>query len=484
MGIFNKLSGFSDKAELSKRYHSTLSRRDFLKALGLGGVGLGFSSMGASSVASISPQIKFNDLDEMISSHLSELKRPWWIKEADSPTIEIDWQVMKRFDYHNVMWAAGLRNALGDDKYEQVFRIADERRLVWRQLEEPGYTLADIALNACNHWAAISFLGPRTSPTPEALGAPRWKGTPEEASRLVRAFLKLHGASQVTFAEIETNTTEKLIYSYDVGSGESQGPRLDIIDTDEPVDNTATGYRVIPKKARWVIIYTLRMSDELMRRPLTQIGSRSHTYMYNLKSLLQGQLQNFLRTLGYMCLGEASRYNALGIHSGFAVLSGLGELSRFGHVITPEYGLMQRVQMVITDLPLAPGKPINMGVNQFCRTCKKCAENCPPQAITYATEPSWDTRGKTYHNPGIKSWYWPQEVCNAWIRMTGGCAVCYAVCPYSHGLNIPFRDIFKASVASNSLLNRFWRKADDLLYGKGELPIGEFWDLDLKPWGY
>jgi reductive dehalogenase len=464
------------------KQHSTLSRRDFLKYLGLGGVGIGAASVGASAIAPLSPKVR--DLDELTSSHLSELKRPWWVKETDKPTTEVDWQMMKRFDYHEVMWAAGLKKALGPEQFDRVFRQAALNRTNWIKENKPGQTLPDVAMTSCSHRAAQFFIGPQTSPTPEDLGVPRWEGTPEENARMVRAFLRMHGASLVTFCALDTNTTEKIFYSYDTGAGPAQGPRLDIIDADQPEDNAEEGYRVIPKKARTVIVYAMRMSDEFIRRPVTQLGARMHGYMYDQKSIIQANLQNFLRTLGYMGIGEAALFNALGVSIGWAVMSGMGEMSRIGHCITPEYGIMLRVQKVVTDLPLAPGKPVNFGLANFCRTCKKCAEHCPPEALSKETEPTWDTRGKPYANPGVKNWYFPQETCNAYIREVNGCARCFGVCPYSHGLRSPIRDLFKASVATNSSLNRFWRTADDILYGTGELPVEKFWELDLPPWGY
>ena len=456
------------------KFHSTISRRDFLKILGLGGAGLGATA--------ISTPV-FHDLDEVLASPEAEFKRSWYVREVDKPTVEINWDIMQRFDYFEVMWANGLRKALGPDQYELVFRIGAQNRIKWLKENRPGFTLRDIALNNANHWAGLSFVGPQTSITPEALGVPPWEGTPEENARMIRAFLRLHGASQVVFAELESNTTEKLIYSYDTGPAPlARGPALVFTDSDNPAEDENT--RTIPRKARWVIIYAMRMADELMKRPLNQIGGRSHGYMYNLKSLLQGQLQNFLRTLGYMCLGEATRYNALGVHAGFAVLGGLGEMSRMGHTITPEYGLRQRVQMVITDLPLAPGKPVDFGVMNFCRTCKKCAENCPPKAISFTTEPDWDTFDKPFHNPGIKAWHWPQDKCNAWIRQTGGCAVCFGVCPLSKGnRNAIYHDFMKATLSKTPVFNRLFKNFDDFMdYGIKNPET--FWELDLPPWGY
>lgn len=461
------------------KYHSTISRRDFLKALGLGGIGLGTAAL----VPPLAPLVA-NDLDEVMASPSAQLKRPWWVKQVDKPTVDIDWDLMKRFDYSEVMWASGLKKALGPEQYNRVFQVAAANRTKWLKEDKPGFTLADVAFKEANHWAPVSYLGPQSSPTPESLGIPRYEGTPEENARLIRAFLRMHGAADVSFVELDPNTTEKLIYAYDTGFGPARGPRLDFLDVDEPEDNPEEGYRVIPRKARYVIVYTMRMADELMKRPITQIGDRAHTYMYNLKSLLQGQLQNFLRTLGYMCLGEANLFNALGTAVGFGVISGLGEQSRQGQMITPEHGLMQRLQKVITDLPLPPGKPVDFGVTNFCRTCKKCAEYCPPQAISMETEPSYDARDVPYHSPGVKNWHWPQEKCIAYIHQVGGCALCFSVCPYSKKHNTPYNDLWKASVATNPLLNRFWRQMDDSIYGDGVRDTEKFWKLELPPWGY
>ena len=467
------------------KYHSTLSRRDFLKALGLGGAGLGATAaLGAALPLATAP---VRDLDELSASPSAVLKRPKWVKEIDKPTIEINWDGMARFDYHYVMWAAGLKNAIGPEQYDAVLRAGQANIQSWILQNKPGFTLRDYALANAQNFAACTFMGPKTSPTPESLNVPRYEGTPEDNARMMRAFMRLHGAETVSFLELDTNTTEKLIYSYDTGVGENQGPRIDILDTDQPEDNIAEGYRVLPKKARYVIVYTTRMADELMKRPLTQFSQRSHNYMYNLKSLLQGQTQQFLRTLGYMCLGEASPYNALGVAAGFGVLAGIGESSRVGHIITPEHGLQQRVYKMVTDLPLAPGKPVDFGAFHFCRTCKKCADYCPSRAITPATEPSWDTGGKTYLQAGVKGYFWRQELCLAYIRTVNACATCFGVCPYSKRPKDSYSNLFRSSVASNPSLNRFWRKADDFFFGAGIRPkddIEKFWELDLPQFGW
>ena len=213
-----------------------------------------------------------------------------------------------------------------------------------------------------------------------------------------------------------------------------------------------------------------------------------HGYMYDIKSLIQGQMQNFLRTLGYMCLGEETHHNALMSATAVGTLAGLGEMSRTMHMLTPEYGLHQRVFKMITDLPLAPGKPIDAGMHRFCKTCKKCADNCPVRAISHETEPTWDNGGKPYAAAGTKNWYFPQEVCNAYMREMGACAICFGVCPLSKGGHKAFyNDMQRWTTANTTLFNGFFRNMDDFLdYGWKNNPkeIEGFWDLDLPPFGY
>lgn len=466
------------------KYHSTISRRDFLKALGLGGIGIGAAAVAPPAV---------RDLDELTASPMSIMKRPSWVKEVAKPTIEIDWSIMKRFDYNEVMWAGGFQKAWGKENADLIIKASAGNLALWRSQNKPGYTLADAALNGCTNQTPLSFMGPQSSATPGTLGVPRWEGKPEEAARLVRAFMRLHGAYHVGFVELDTDTTEKLIMSYDAGKvlGSGQGPRLDILDVDQPVDAPADpktgagGYRIIPKKARWAIVYSLRMSPELIHRAPSLICAREHGYMYDLRTMIQGQTQNFLRTLGYMGLSDTLPFAAFCQSTGFAVMAGLGETCRAMHTITPEFGMMQRIFVILTDLPLAPGKPVDFGVTKFCRVCKKCSDYCPAHAIETATEPSWQVKGP-YNRPGVKHWYRLEPLCRAYIYQAGACAICLGVCPYSKIHNAAYTNTWQRLVATTPVLDRAVRKMDDFMgYGlrTGD-NIEKFWELELPPFGW
>ena len=466
------------------KYHSTLSRREFLKVLGLGGAGLG--------AAAVMPAV-FHDLDEAMASPQAEFKRPSWVKEVDKPTVEIDWSRMDPFDGADVMWEKGFAKAIGQSSADLMGKVSLGNRMKWIKENKPGFTMRDFAFNQARLFmkggyvdtrGCQTFLGPQTAPTPESLGLPQYTGTPEENARMIRAFLRVHGASEVSFVELETGTTEKILYKCD-----AMGVPYIIKDQDQPeetLDDKGNGYRVIPKKARYVIVYTIRMAPELLRRVPTYLSYRTAFIIYEQQCLVQSWLQNFMRTLGYMCLGWHRITSSLGSTTGFGVMAGLGEMGRTMHLITPEHGQTERVFQAITDLPLAPGKPVDFGANRFCRVCKKCADFCPALAIPQETEPSWN-QPAFYHRPGVRAWYRDEPRCRSYMyQVDNSCGICIAVCPFSKLYKAPYHDAVRSITAATPVFNRFFRKMDDFMgYGiRNQDDIEKFWDMDLPPFGW
>ena len=72
-----------------------------------------------------------------------------------------------------------------------------------------------------------------------------------------------------------------------------------------------------------------------------------------------------------------------------AISAGLGELGRTNRLINPIFGGNVRIDGFLTDLPLAPDKPIDFGLQEFCKRCKKCAEACPSGSVSQADEQFW-----------------------------------------------------------------------------------------------
>ena len=123
------------------RFHTTISRRDFMKALGVAGAGLG-------AAAATAPV--FHDLDEMASSPQAQWKRPWYVKEVDKPTTEVDWSQKKMWSEVNTLRGSGKYMDTYIDKAEQDNRNAlkAEKHTAWLASARPGYSQKDVSLAA------------------------------------------------------------------------------------------------------------------------------------------------------------------------------------------------------------------------------------------------------------------------------------------------------------------------------------------------
>ena len=235
------------------KFHSTTGRgvlRGLLSKIGLG---------------------KARDLDEIASSPESEWKRPWWIKTVNKPTVDIDWDVVERFDETKIQQVS-FSKYVGEEENKRLRKQKAERTREWIQENRPNYTLRDRALDIAVRQGAAgnSFLGFANDPehvkdgwggaliTPESMGVPPWQGTPEDNAMMMRAALKMFGASQVAFLELD-EYNKKFIYSVD-----NDSKRLDFEDVDQAYEEETR--RVIPNKARWVIVFTVQMSEELLKR--------------------------------------------------------------------------------------------------------------------------------------------------------------------------------------------------------------------------
>jgi len=419
---------------------------------------------------------------EQASDKAYGVKRPGFIKELDQPTTEIDWNQLQRYNETHTC-RRGFVTYIGEDRLAKLNDLRANNLDKFLKDDKPGYTLKDVALQSGVGAGGVarSFIGPQKAKTPEDLGVPKWTGTPEEASQLITAALRHFGAATVGFVELDTNTTEKLIYSND-----PDGKEMKILDVDEPAEDDDS--RTIPKKARYCIVYTVQMSEETLSRAPTILGSLTTSLTYTRAENIQERLQEFLRGLGYMGLGESST-NALGIAPAFGVMAGLGELSRYNRLLTPEYGPMVRVFKALTELPLAPTKPIDAGLLEFCKRCKKCADHCPSKALSFEDEPYWEVKGG-WNNPGHKAWFEDSVKCRSyWSEVGTNCGICFAVCPFASKNLASYNRVRNYMSATVPAFDSTLKSIDDLLY----TPFTEFakpqkdpelwWTLNLPDYG-
>lgn len=454
-----------------------LSRREFLR---LAGLGLGSAAVATTAATKASSPAAKEMAKHSFSDPAGRPNRPWWVKTVDEPTTEIDYNVYERFSEQLVsVRGPGLGIHGGAELPGQLAEEGAKLKMDRLKNETPGWALRDNAIYNAQMWdlrGESYYLGPQTVETPEDLGIPKWTGTPEEAAKMLRAAMRHFGASMVTFHKL-TDDTRKFIYSHDPDGKE-------LIFTDEEEAYETEEARFIPKKCEWVISYAMHMSFETLRRSPTHTACQTTLATYGRSRRTQGVTQEFLRGLGYQALGEAS-INALAVAPAYAVLSGMGEMGRMNRVITPEFGPMVRIFKIITDLPLAEDKPIDAGIMEFCKSCKKCAEACPSGAISFDDEPSWEVAGG-WNVPGHKSWFEDSVKCMTYWRNGSGnnCTICFAVCPFSKEDKAWVHDWVKFGIAKLPIMDGFYRSMDDAFgYGVQADP-DEWWDLDLPVYGF
>ncbi|NBJ14618.1 MAG: reductive dehalogenase [Dehalobacter sp. 4CP] len=184
-------------------------------------------------------------------------------------------------------------------------------------------------------------------------------------------------------------------------------------------------------------------------------------------------IAGYIRALGYHA--RAHHFGNYGaVMAPCLIAAGMGELTRTGDCVAhPRMGFRNKVAAITTDLPLVPDKPIDFGMLDFCRVCRKCAENCPAQAISFDTDP-------VEYN-GYLRWNSDFKKC-AQFR-TGNdegncCGRCIKVCPWNSKESSWFHEagiwVGSRGKTSASLL-----KAVDDMFGYGTETVEKYkWWLE------
>ena len=178
--------------------------------------------------------------------------------------------------------------------------------------------------------------------------------------------------------------------------------------------------------------------------------------VYAKSALVACQVAAFIRSLGYAARANHVRnYCVLAVP--VAVDAGLGELGRSGHLLHKVYGLNLRLSCVTTDLPLEHDAPVDIGVQEFCERCMKCARTCPAGAIP---------NGPKTVVRGVRKWQMDAEKCLMyWSKAGAACLVCQLVCPWTKAPSLLHNTVAhfasKAPWAAGALV-----LADDLFFGR------------------
>jgi reductive dehalogenase len=183
---------------------------------------------------------------------------------------------------------------------------------------------------------------------------------------------------------------------------------------------------------------------------------------YTATAMIACMIADYIRILGFEARAHhAGNYQV--VLPPLLLLAGIGELSRLGIVLNPFLGTRFKAAAITTDLPLVPDKPVDFGLQEFCRICQKCADNCPSKAL-----PTGDT---VMYN-GYEVWRFDTEHCVKY-RLTNPsvvmCGRCIKVCPWNKPQGWT-HDVVRWLIKHAPFLDSFIVQMDDICsYGKQDI---------------
>ncbi|MBW2303993.1 MAG: reductive dehalogenase [Deltaproteobacteria bacterium] len=373
---------------------------------------------------------------------------------------------VRRQDERETVFARNRSLRPGTERYSAFYREHPEyeefdakRRLPGGISGPPGridkpHEVPNVAATLAQQVIALSLSAPeRVRPnTAPPLRGKAVKISPREAALRVKGFARHMGADLVGI----TRVNPLWFYSN----------RGEIFN-----ENWEDWGKEIPVEHEFAVVFATEMSlDMIATSPHTPTSIESNC-QYAKGAAIATQLASYIANLGYSATANHFRhYEALMVP--LAVDAGLGELSRMGYLVTKEFGPRVRLAAVTTNMPLVPDKPVDLGVEDFCRICKKCAVCCPSGSIPM---------GEQREVNGTLRWKLDAESCfEYWGKIGTGCNVCMRVCPWSHARTFPHRLIVEL-VSRNSLSRRLFTIMDDLFYGRIPKPRkgpewAKFWE--------
>lgn len=337
---------------------------------------------------------------------------------------------------------------------------------------KPGFSLRDRQLTS-GAWTLMGTVRPGAGllswtrisvRTPGELGVAPCTASPQEMADMVKAAARLYGASIVGIAPMKEAYVNL-----------KEGKRA-IVFEDVDLPAATEEKLVIPRKMKWVVAVAIQANLGLLSRAPSAVGEGATGLGYSQCAFTVASLAEFIFGLGYQAIPSVSDTAQC---VPFAVDAGLGELGRMNRLLTPEFGPAVRLAKVFTDMPMACDKPIDFGVTGFCRQCKRCAQACPAQSLSFDDEPSFKTRGP-WNNPGHKAWFDDAYLCNQYSQTVGGnvCSLCVAVCPHTKAAESWTRETVKATTSRIPNGGGFFRIMDDAFGYCRQRDPREWWKHD------
>ncbi|MGQ9720811.1 MAG: reductive dehalogenase [Candidatus Jordarchaeum sp.] len=253
------------------------------------------------------------------------------------------------------------------------------------------------------------------------LNLQKLRENPDKMSTMVKKAAKTYGADLVGICELD----HKWVYSHHWVRPDNAHKKIVFKNVPEP-DETSEEF-IIPSDVNHAVVMAIEMDIDLLHISPSPLCEVTTGLGYSKMVFLSASLAEFIRGLGYTAIPCA---NDTALSIPLAVSAGLGQLGRSGLLITPEFGPAVRICKVLTNIPLKNDTPIDFGVTEYCQNCRRCAEICPTEAISFGERTKEPT--SISNNPGVLKWPINPEKCLASWRKNGfSCSNCIAVCPFN-----------------------------------------------------
>ncbi|MCH7713228.1 MAG: 4Fe-4S dicluster domain-containing protein [Chloroflexi bacterium] len=297
--------------------------------------------------------------------------------------------------------------------------------------------------NTLQNAVARSTKGTVNSQLPQAVES----SSPEALSLHIKKVAEHFGANVIGIASVHPS----MLYSGDRypedGTGSDGRPRGE--GTPE----------AMAEKYPYAICLSTAWDYNMIQAHRHHIGDHAYHFSQARLALVYANVAAYIREMGY----EAIQNRVQPMPT--ALAAGVGELGRNGMLITEKYGA--RIHLgdpILTNMPLVADKPIDIGVDDFCKVCRKCATTCPTNSISM--------EDKVVHN-GVEKYKINWEQCyrlRAYVsEFWETCLTCVTVCPYTkprawwHDLAV--QTLIKTPLSLRWLTVRGLKFLDDTFWG-------------------